>query len=347
MPGTRVWSQFVLLLALPVAACQSPTTATSTFSVDDIVESTVSPPHAVAAQSTDGKTYRVVRGNNQPDDVLLFDWVTSFEITLTVNSNATDEDVDLDLPDQADVSHREGAAGDRRDCHTANRRRRRALRFGVDSVHRQPDKRRGRNRDPRFSGLVRSAESAEGSADHRVHRSAGCGWTGVHEDRQRRRRPVEAFLKAATQIAHRSGTDSPTIWLGSRDRGLGTRARHMSQPPHTAVWRTRPTLLGAAGAAAGVLLFAYAVRTAGLDDIVASVRKVGVRLPARAGVLGRQAGGPDGRLDPVRGRSGAAAGCGTRSRASSRATPSAISRRSDRWPAKAPRPSSCGRTCRR
>jgi hypothetical protein len=49
----------------------------------------------------------------------------------------------------------------------------------------------------------------------------------------------------------------------------------MSQPPHTAVWRTRPTLVGAAGAAAGVLLFAYAVRTAGLDDIVASVRKVG------------------------------------------------------------------------
>jgi hypothetical protein len=87
-----------MLLALPVAACQSPTTATSTLSVDDVVESTVAPAHAAATQAADGKTYRVVRGNNQPDEVLVFDWVTSFEITLTVNSHATDEDVDLAFP---------------------------------------------------------------------------------------------------------------------------------------------------------------------------------------------------------------------------------------------------------
>jgi hypothetical protein len=98
MPGRRVWSLFVLLLALPVAACQSPTSSTSTLDVDDIVDSVVTPTHAVAEPSTDGKTYRVVRGNNQPDDVLLFDWVTTFEITLTVNSNATDKDVDLTFP---------------------------------------------------------------------------------------------------------------------------------------------------------------------------------------------------------------------------------------------------------
>jgi hypothetical protein len=98
MPGKRVWSLFVLLLALPVAACQSPTSSTDTLDVDDIVESVVTPTHAAAERSTDGRAYRVVRGNNQPDDVLLFDWVTTFDITLTVNSNATDKDVDLTFP---------------------------------------------------------------------------------------------------------------------------------------------------------------------------------------------------------------------------------------------------------
>jgi hypothetical protein len=98
MPRSRVWRLFVLLLALPVAACQSPTSSTTTFKVDDIVESVVTPTHATAAASTDGKSYRVVRGNNQPDDVLLFDWMTTFQITLKVNANATNKDVDLSFP---------------------------------------------------------------------------------------------------------------------------------------------------------------------------------------------------------------------------------------------------------
>jgi hypothetical protein len=49
----------------------------------------------------------------------------------------------------------------------------------------------------------------------------------------------------------------------------------MSQPQHESGWRVRPTLVGAIGAAAGVVLFAYAVRTAGLNDTIVSIRRVG------------------------------------------------------------------------
>jgi hypothetical protein len=40
----------------------------------------------------------VVRGNNQPDDILAYDWITRFSVTLTFNSNATSDDVDLTFP---------------------------------------------------------------------------------------------------------------------------------------------------------------------------------------------------------------------------------------------------------
>jgi hypothetical protein len=95
----RNWSLALLCLSVvPLCACQSPTTADSTsFDVDDFVDATVSPDPAVAVPST-GKTYRVVRGNNQPDDILEYDWKTSFTVTITLNSNATSEDVDLSFP---------------------------------------------------------------------------------------------------------------------------------------------------------------------------------------------------------------------------------------------------------
>ena len=98
MRGRTVWRLALLLLTLPAGACQSPTNASDTIDVDDVVEVVVTPAHAVALASTDGRTYRVVRGNNQPDDVLVFDWVTTFAITLKINSNATDSDVDLTFP---------------------------------------------------------------------------------------------------------------------------------------------------------------------------------------------------------------------------------------------------------
>ena len=82
---------------LSAAGCQSPTSASSTLNVDDFVDATISPNPASASASS-GKTYRVVRGNNQPDDILEYDWVTSFAVTVSLNSNATSKDVDLKFP---------------------------------------------------------------------------------------------------------------------------------------------------------------------------------------------------------------------------------------------------------
>jgi hypothetical protein len=82
---------------LGVIGCQSPTSSSSTLSVDNFVTAAISPDPAIASDAT-GKTYRVVRGNNQPDDILPYPYITSFSITLTVTSGATAEDVDLSFP---------------------------------------------------------------------------------------------------------------------------------------------------------------------------------------------------------------------------------------------------------
>lgn len=88
----------LFVVVLSAAACQSPTSASDTVSVDDYVTSVTTPSTAVATESTDGRTYRVVRGNNQADEVLPFKYVTTFTIALTVNSKATDKDIDLSFP---------------------------------------------------------------------------------------------------------------------------------------------------------------------------------------------------------------------------------------------------------
>jgi hypothetical protein len=75
-----------------LAACQSPTSSTDTFDVDDFLETSVTPNPIVADTATDGKTYRVVRGNNQPDDILRYDWKTRFTATLRLNDQADDDD---------------------------------------------------------------------------------------------------------------------------------------------------------------------------------------------------------------------------------------------------------------
>jgi hypothetical protein len=85
----------LLLLAgatLLTGACQSPTESTDTFEVDDFLVTSVTPDPATAQASTDGKTYRVVRGNNQPDDILAYDWKTTFVLSLTLNDKADDDD---------------------------------------------------------------------------------------------------------------------------------------------------------------------------------------------------------------------------------------------------------------
>jgi hypothetical protein len=87
----------MLLSVSLLAACQSPTDPDDVLEVDDFLEMSVTPNPAIASEATDGRTYRVVRGNNQPDDVLLYDWRTNFSITATLNSQADDEDA-LEFP---------------------------------------------------------------------------------------------------------------------------------------------------------------------------------------------------------------------------------------------------------
>jgi hypothetical protein len=84
------------VVLLMTAGCQSPTSASSTLNVDDFVDASV-PAQATASPST-GRTYRVVRGNNQPDDVLPFQFTSVFTVTTTVNSNANAESVALTFP---------------------------------------------------------------------------------------------------------------------------------------------------------------------------------------------------------------------------------------------------------
>jgi hypothetical protein len=78
-------------------ACQSPTDPDDTLDVDDFLEISVTPNPAIAQESTDGKTYRVVRGNNQPDDILTYDWRTAFSLAVTLNGKADDKDA-LEFP---------------------------------------------------------------------------------------------------------------------------------------------------------------------------------------------------------------------------------------------------------
>jgi hypothetical protein len=80
-----------------VNGCQKPT-EDSSFDVDDFVDTSVNPNPAIADAST-GKTYRVVRGNNQPDEILDYDWKTNFTVTVTLNTHATDSDgANLNFP---------------------------------------------------------------------------------------------------------------------------------------------------------------------------------------------------------------------------------------------------------
>lgn len=53
-----------------VAGCQSPTSVSDVIPYSDIVTVAATPDPIVADDATGGRTYRVVRGNNQPDEIL-------------------------------------------------------------------------------------------------------------------------------------------------------------------------------------------------------------------------------------------------------------------------------------
>lgn len=93
--GTR--AAVLVAASLLLGGCQSPTDPDDTLNVDDFVDASVSPDPATADTST-GRTYRVVRGNNQPDEILEFDWKTRFAVTIRLNEKASDSDLDLAFP---------------------------------------------------------------------------------------------------------------------------------------------------------------------------------------------------------------------------------------------------------
>jgi len=88
----------VLLAGAPMGGCQKASDPDDVISYDEIVDVASNPSPVVAAAATDGKTYRVVRGNNQPDDILPYDWHTVFGVSVVLNANANDEDVDMAWP---------------------------------------------------------------------------------------------------------------------------------------------------------------------------------------------------------------------------------------------------------
>lgn len=91
-------SWICIVLWLVAAGCQSPTDPDDTVDYDEVLDATVSPEPIIADTATGGRTYRVVRGNNQPDDILPYDWHAIFSTTLTFNDKADDNDVDIDFP---------------------------------------------------------------------------------------------------------------------------------------------------------------------------------------------------------------------------------------------------------
>src|SRR5688500_6894206 len=88
----------VAAILVATAACQNPNDPTDTVDYSEALDITVTPDPIIADNQTGGKTYRVVRGNNQPDELLPYDWHLVFTSTLTLNDNATNEDLDLDFP---------------------------------------------------------------------------------------------------------------------------------------------------------------------------------------------------------------------------------------------------------
>lgn len=88
----------VVVFGLLLAGCQSPTDPDDVVQFDDAVDVSVSPNPILADTATGGRTYRVVRGNNQPDDILPYDWHAVFSTTVSLNNNATNDDVDVSFP---------------------------------------------------------------------------------------------------------------------------------------------------------------------------------------------------------------------------------------------------------
>ena len=87
-----------VIAALMIGACQNPTDPSDDVNYSEAIDITAVPDPINADAATDGKTYRVVRGNNQPDELVKYDWHTVFATTLSLNDKSKDTDLDIDFP---------------------------------------------------------------------------------------------------------------------------------------------------------------------------------------------------------------------------------------------------------
>jgi hypothetical protein len=88
----------LLAAALPLSGCQKTDSTDSSLKVDDFCVASQNPNPATADGPGTGVTYRVVIGNNQPDEIREYDWHTMFGVGVTINNNATKDSVKLSFP---------------------------------------------------------------------------------------------------------------------------------------------------------------------------------------------------------------------------------------------------------
>ena len=96
--ATATCSVLVAMAALSAVGCQNPSSPSDTVNYNEALDITVTPDPIEADSSTGGKLYRVVRGNNQPDEMLPYDWHAVFASTLVLNDKANKEELNLDFP---------------------------------------------------------------------------------------------------------------------------------------------------------------------------------------------------------------------------------------------------------
>ena len=122
----------------PWAARARPTRATR-LTYDEAIDITSSPDPISADTQTGGRTYRIVRGNNQPDDILPYDWHSVFSAAIKLNGNATDDDLDIDFPVRVVATTLTIKQAIGRHHHAAERQRDREVRVRDAQRQRQPD----------------------------------------------------------------------------------------------------------------------------------------------------------------------------------------------------------------
>jgi hypothetical protein len=96
--GTAAGALLAAMTGLSASACQNPSSPGDTVNYNEALDISVTPDPIEADSSTGGKVYRVVRGNNQPDEMLPYDWHTVFSSTLVLNANANKDELNLDFP---------------------------------------------------------------------------------------------------------------------------------------------------------------------------------------------------------------------------------------------------------